>query len=434
MPPKGAVAIAAEDVAQKVRKRARTGTFADNMSLPVHRWFRYSAGFSAQWAQSIIEQANIGPKRYVFDPFAGSGTTLLAAQAAGIASAGAEHHPFIYRIASAKLNGDVTVKTLMNQAKILLEKAEANVRTTPKSQSELLRKCYTPKGLARLEALRDAYLKHSDDGNPVHELLWLAITAILRECSGVGTAQWQYVLPNKTKARVTDPFVAFMARVALFCADIQEASWNDKMTELQCGDARTLKGFSHLKGKVGLVLTSPPYPNNYDYADATRLEMTFWGEIKGWGDLQKSVRHRLIRSCSQHSAAEKLVLADLLADPAVKPIRAELTAVCEELAKVRETKGGRKTYHTMVAAYFLDLAKTWQALLPLCAADASVCFVIGDSAPYGVHVPAERWLGELALATGFSEWRFEKIRDRNIKWKNRKHRVPLKEGHLWVKR
>ena len=25
----------------------RSGTFVDNMKLPIHRWFRYSAGFSA---------------------------------------------------------------------------------------------------------------------------------------------------------------------------------------------------------------------------------------------------------------------------------------------------------------------------------------------------------------------------------------------------
>jgi hypothetical protein len=39
----------------------------------------------------------------------------------------------------------------------------------------------------------------------------------------------------------------------------------------------------------------------------------------------------------------------------------------------------------------------------------------------------------LALAAGFESWMFEKLRDRNIKWKNRKHRVPLCEGHLWVR-
>ena len=55
---------------------------------------------------------------------------------------------------------------------------------------------------------------------------------------------------------------------------------------------------------IDRVITSPPYPNNYDYADATRLEMTFWGEIEGWGDLHQAVRQYLIRSCSQHSAKE----------------------------------------------------------------------------------------------------------------------------------
>jgi hypothetical protein len=44
----------------------------------------------------------------------------------------------------------------------------------------------------------------------------------------------------------------------------------------------------------------------------------------------------------------------------------------------------------------------------------------------------DKWLGELALAAGFKTYKFEKIRDRNTKWKNRKHRVPLHEGILWV--
>lgn len=58
---------------------------------------------------------------------------------------------------------------------------------------------------------------------------------------------------------------------------------------------------------------------------------------------------------------------------------------------------------------------------------------MGDSAPYGVHVPVERWLGELAIAAGFEDYSFEKTRDRNVKWENRKHKVPLHEGCLWVK-
>ncbi|MGL5196637.1 MAG: hypothetical protein ACRC8Y_23855, partial [Chroococcales cyanobacterium] len=48
----------------------RTGTFTDNMKLPIHRWFRYSAGFSADWVERAIGELN---PQTLLDPFAGSG-------------------------------------------------------------------------------------------------------------------------------------------------------------------------------------------------------------------------------------------------------------------------------------------------------------------------------------------------------------------------
>ena len=87
----------------------------------------------------------------------------------------------------------------------------------------------------------------------------------------------------------------------------------------------------------------------------------------------------------------------------------------------------------MIAAYFIDLGKTWRELRRVCKPGAIAYFVIGDSAPYGIYVPVDKWLGKLALAAGFKEFAFKKLRDRNTKWKNRKHRVPLHEGILTVK-
>src|SRR6266567_9547919 len=57
----------------------RTSTFLDNMRLPVHRWFRYSAGFSAEWVKSVLAEVRKTADVTVLDPFAGAGTTLLAA-------------------------------------------------------------------------------------------------------------------------------------------------------------------------------------------------------------------------------------------------------------------------------------------------------------------------------------------------------------------
>jgi hypothetical protein len=48
-------------------------------------------------------------------------------------------------------------------------------------------------------------------------------------------------------------------------------------------------------------------------------------------------------------------------------------------------------------------------------------------------VPVYEWIGKLAISAGFASYEFIKTRDRNIKWKNRKHKIPLKEGQLWIK-
>ena len=215
--------------------------------------------------------------------------------------------------------------------------------------------------------------------------------------------------------------------------DMQQMSINSCASKatIISGDARTLIEIP--ANIIDLVVTSPPYANNYDYADATRLEMTFWGEVRSWSDLHGAVRQFLIRSSSQHVSKDHLELDTLLNETAIEPIKEELTRACHELETIREGKGGKKAYHTMIAAYFNDMSNTFHSLRRVTKKGCTMCFVIGDSAPYGIYVPVEKWLGELAIAANFSSWSFKKIRDRNIKWKNRKHSVPLHEGRLWIK-
>jgi DNA modification methylase len=196
------------------------------------------------------------------------------------------------------------------------------------------------------------------------------------------------------------------------------------------GDARACDGVPD--SSVDLVITSPPYANNYDYADAMRLEMTFFGEVDGWADLHHKVRRGLITSCSQHASLDGLQLNEIFQRFSATSILPDLRAVSDQLAIERTKHGGKKDYHLMVAAYFADMQRVWTALRRVCKPGSSLCWVVGDSAPYGVHVPVDRWLGELAKEAGFHTYSFEKVRDRNTKWKNRKHRVPLCEGRLWV--
>ncbi|MEH2358846.1 DNA methyltransferase [Nostoc sp.] len=408
----------------------RTGTFTDNMKLPIHRWFRYSAGFSATWVEGVI--AELQPK-IVLDPFAGSGTVCIAADKLGVNSYGIEAHPFVYRLAQGKLSWEIHTYEFLSAIAEIKNLAASLQPKFPDKMPVLLSKCYTEEVLIYLFKIRQAYLELAPTlSEELQSLTFLAISATLRLSSYVGTAQWQYILPNKRKTKISKPLDALDTQVALMLEDMRymQCLRTASQATLLKEDARILEGIPDKS--IDLVITSPPYANNYDYADATRLEMTFWGEVNSWGDLHDTVRKFLIRSSSQHVSKDRLKLDALIADPILEPIRDELIPVCKELEKVRETKAGNKAYHTMIAAYFIDMGSVFHALRRVTTSDCKICIVVGDSAPYGVYVPVEQWFGKLANEAGFCLWSFEKIRERNVKWKNRKHNIPLHEGRLWL--
>lgn len=417
-----------------MEKKDLSSTFQDNMSLPIHRWYRYTAGFSAEWVEQVVSDYLKNKKSeniVVLDPFAGSGTTLLACDKVGVTSYGYESHPLIHRIASAKLMWDVSPDRVKDLAEEVIIYAKAN-ETKVDSFPEIVTKCYDESNLLQITSLKKG-LKYYENDSKEYSMVWVGFVSMLRAASHAGTATWQYVLPNKTKARVSGAYEAFEKQIEIMINDISQfQSYNAKKgSTLFMQDAREKSSLAD--NSIDLVVTSPPYANNYDYADATRLELSVLGEITSWRDLQTVIRPGLVRSCSQMVSRERPLTYEFLKDPLLTPIYDEIYEVCKTMEAEKENHGGKKNYYTMIALYFLDLAKIWQDLRRVCKEDSLVCFVIGDSAPYGVYVPVDEWLGRLAISAGFKEYWFEKTRDRNVKWKNRKHKVPLKEGRLWVR-
>jgi DNA modification methylase len=400
------------------------------MSLPVHRWFRYSAGFAATWVEELLKEWGVKPGQVVLDPFVGSGTVLLVCDTMGINSIGVEAHPVVARICKTKLLWETEPDRVVHFAAEVLKCAKG-VKTDISSYPQLIHRCFDTETLVVLDSLKSAW-SSLRDSSPESELIWLALTSILRPTSRAGTAQWQYILPKKTKKKVINPLLAFQQQIKTIRSDLRwmQSRATRSQAEIIMGDARAFA--DTMQQRVDAVITSPPYANNYDYADALRFEMTFWGEVAGWGDIHDTVRKYLIVSSSQHSSRERLKASDLLDSDEVEPIRNELGEVMEQLAKVRESHGGKKHYHTMIGAYCRDISLVLRQLRIACKDGSRMCWVIGDSAPYGVYCPIEKWIAELAIAAGFKQHQFEKLRDRNIKWKNRKHRVPLKEGLLWI--
>lgn len=412
--------------------RESSTTFADNMSLPIHKWYRYTAGFSASWVNQLIKQEKLNGRSRVIDPFAGSGTVLLESEFEGVESFGVEAHPYIFKIAKAKLDWNFPADEFKTAALEFLRIAKTKAITRTEFP-KLIKSCYPLEIIQKLEALKQTWFESEQNGE-IKNFNWFIITAILRTTSPVGTAQWQYIQPSKTKAKVIDAFVAFENKVNEMYQDMRrmQIRFTDVVdSKILNEDARDIQSIP--EGWGDLVITSPPYANNYDYADATRLEMTFWGDINGWADLQDNVRKHLVRACTQHVSKLADEVEGIIESSLLKPIQNDLRIVFETLKAERLKHGGKKNYHFMIAAYFHDLAKVFHSLRRVTSENTLMCFVIGDSAPYGIYVPVDKWLGELAVSAGFGSYSFEKLRDRNVKWKNRKHRIPLHEGRLWIK-
>ncbi|MDW8067311.1 MAG: hypothetical protein RML46_00170 [Anaerolineae bacterium] len=90
----------------------------------------------------------------------------------------------------------------------------------------------------------------------------------------------------------------------------------------------------------------------------------------------------------------------------------------------------------MVTGYFNDMFEVLQQVYQVLRPGAPFILVLGDRAPYGIHIPTDRYLGELALGIGFQDYTIRPLRRRGEKWRAnpQRHNVPLQEVILTLRR
>ena len=88
----------------------------------------------------------------------------------------------------------------------------------------------------------------------------------------------------------------------------------------------------------------------------------------------------------------------------------------------------------MTAGYFEDIARVVIQAFSVLKPGCPFILVLGDSAPYGVHIPTDEIIGRLAIGTGFADYSVEVIRTRGDKWagNSQRHKVPLRESIVTV--
>lgn len=416
-------------------------TFADNMDEPVHRWFRFPAGFSAELVRKTIEVLGVSNNSVILDPFAGCGTTNVVAKSIGMDSVGVEYHPLLAWVARVKTYWEFDLSTLREEVSKVVSKVEREIdgrasklMKEVRSKPELLLKCYPEPVLAELYAIKEVIQEVEDEH--LRDFLLLALLSTLRDVTDVDVG-WPYILPRKKKKKhALLPLAAFKSRVRLQCEDLEavRSKLKDRSPKaiIYEEDARRLTRVLD-EESIDFAFTSPPYLNNYDYADRTRLELYFLGWASSWSEISEKIRKRLIVSCS-HQAVEMGLPEGLMpSDEIEEGVREELIQKSRALNRIKQTKGGKKAYDIMVVAYFNDMLKAMKEVYEVLKDGAYFVMIVGDSAPYGVYIPTDEYLGRIGTAIGFKWYKVYVIRERGYKWKyltetGRRHGVKLRES------
>ena len=420
--------------------KTRYGVFRDSLRAPIHRWFTYPAGYSYKLVEAKLDEHQIDRGHLVADPFLGTGTTSLVAKMRSVDSVGIEAHPYVHEVARTKLTWCNDASELSVLATDIL--AEAHVLhqslTELPAYPELVHKCFTVETLRGLSAIQESIATNCSKQRS-REFFELVLAATLRLVTTAG-AGWPYIAPSKHARRKTahDPFEKFAETAHLMISDliyVESLNIPPSTHQIYCDDAKNIDAYTDT-GSVDIMITSPPYLNNYDYADRTRLETYFLGKYSSWADISLKVRSKLMIS-----ATTQITLRDmqhLIHLPKLRGISPKvvdyLRPRIDELFEFRNAKPGRKTYDILVAGYFEDMAEILNACYRVLKPQGTFTLVIGDSAPYGVHVETEKVLGDIAVSLGFSDYEVEVIRSRGEKWagNSQRHNVKLKESILTI--
>ena len=407
------------------------GSFKDSKREPIHRWFVYPAGYSYKLVHAKIKEYNLNGDSVILDPFLGSGTTTLASMAVGVHSIGIEAHKFVANMARTKcIRYENHYDDLTNAYKHLQKSITAsNASNVDYQFPDLIYKCFDKKNLGNLTMIRDIVFGMA---GLERDFFTLALVSTLRHASTAGTG-WPYIAPSKyaSKKIHVDAIAKFYEQCNIMLNDISTLNRPKSNTKIHIADSMKM---SKLVGDdtINLVITSPPYLNNYDYADRTRMETYFLGIYKSWNNISKDVRDKLMISAT--TQINKIRMNEVFGMPTVKALSPSahktLTNAINLMAVKKTEKSGKKNYDMMTTGYFEGIAKTMINAFNVTRKGGHFVLVLGDSAPYGVHVATDTLIAKLGCAAGFKKSNVTVIRKRGDKWKNnpQRHNVKLRES------
>lgn len=248
----------------------------------VHGLHPYLGKFVPQLVEIFLGRY-FEPGQRVYDPFVGSGTTLVEANAFGADAAGCDVSAFNCLLSRVKTTR-YALGTLELSLKTVLEEARRAGPQPVSEASEWLRTWYGPKALGELLRYRDVAREHLDG-----QALDVAAVVLSRAARSARlTTHFDLDVPRSPAAgpyychkhkRVCRPVEEAAKFLARYTADTVRrirafaALRSDSRVEVWHDDARTVDP----AGPVDGIITSPPYPGLIDYHEQHRYAYELLG-------------------------------------------------------------------------------------------------------------------------------------------------------------
>jgi DNA modification methylase len=379
--------------------------FSNNRDMPIHRWVPWIAGFSREFVQSAIAKYAKRPNSIVLDPFAGVGTTLVEAVMTGHQAIGFEINPYAALAAKTKLNAfhidPRSLSKTRDQFSAFYEKNSASgfkpksvVPEGFKTRGEF----YSPEILRKVLVVQD-FIKTIENPD-ICDLFRIAFAATMISYSNYSYEPSLGQRKSGGKKNFTDYNVGeeILYKLNEMVEDIKvvRSQFGGDIPSSHIWQKSFFSCSEQLRsGTVDLIITSPPYLNNYHYNRNTRPHLYWLGFTQKPDDFKVLEEENFGKFWQTVRGGKQIDLEFNLSD-------SELANSLKLLRGLNCERGvyGGNGWANYAASYFNDCYRFVKCMKSVLRKRGTALVVIGNSVLQGVTIPTDKYLAQIAESVG----------------------------------
>lgn len=388
--------------------------FDKNKNVLVHRWYPFVEGYSKEFIEDILQELPFIPQ-CAMEPFCGSGTTPVELQNHGIRCYSFEVSPFMHLLAKVKLErtyDEAILKSYRDKVAEALSNPENDIRSleaipfgdTVVKKNGLSKWNFHDTSLDGILDIRHAIRTKVEDER-YKNLFTIALASIILQTSNMfrngKCLSYKKGWSDRIIAR-NEVHNLFLEKIDTVIAEdvriLTEQSSDIHNSEIcNLGDVR--KNIDKVPdNSLDLIITSPPYLNSRDYTDIYMLELKVLELVNSHEDLQ-ALRKSTIRSHVQVKYSD------------INPIDNSRLKQCLKDMKKSDAKSWNSDILNMICGYFEDMQLLFSEFAKKMRSGGVIYFNVANSAYFGVEVPVDYIIGDIAEDCGFTVREIRKARD-----------------------